>query len=111
MRGRCLVSHIPNPQFCALSGGVWDDSVMSLPESFAGACVSPRAVAERMAAAPGSYELKQVREAGRGGVSWRAQVVGCFRADNGKWWWGSYGLEQAREVGHMPDGAHGARGR
>ncbi len=23
---RCLVSHSPNPQLCAMEGGVWDDS-------------------------------------------------------------------------------------
>ncbi|KXZ44304.1 hypothetical protein GPECTOR_69g397 [Gonium pectorale] len=60
VHGKCLVNHAPSPQQCALLGGIWDDSVMSLPQSFGGSCVSVKSVADRMRAHPDLYELLEL---------------------------------------------------
>ncbi len=39
--GKCLVSHSPNPQQCAMQGNsVWDDTGFAAAESFGGSCIS-----------------------------------------------------------------------
>ncbi|KAG2500986.1 hypothetical protein HYH03_000808 [Edaphochlamys debaryana] len=59
-RGRCLVNHAPSPQQCALSGGIWDDSIMCQASSFGGACVTAKSVVERMRTNPELYELVEL---------------------------------------------------
>jgi len=41
------VHHNPNPQLCALRGGVWDDSVLINPTNFGGRCIT-REMAESL---------------------------------------------------------------
>ena len=43
VHNRCLVHHNPNPQLCALGGGVWDDSVFINPSTFGGRCITQQA--------------------------------------------------------------------
>ncbi len=60
VHGRCLVNHAPSPQQCALSGGVWDDTIMYQASSFGGVCVSAKTVLERVRAHPAAYELLEL---------------------------------------------------
>eukprot|EP00798_Chlamydomonas_sp_ICE-L_P021734 gene21734-28756_t len=40
VKDRCLVSHSPNPQQCALRGGAWDDSMYDSFSSSGGQCLA-----------------------------------------------------------------------
>lgn len=57
--GRCLVSHAPNPQMCAMQGGVWDDSIMADVHGFGGACISKEAAQRMLADGPSKYEVRR----------------------------------------------------
>lgn len=39
MQDRCLLSHSPSPQLCALRGGVWDDSLFLHFQHSGGRCL------------------------------------------------------------------------
>eukprot|EP00798_Chlamydomonas_sp_ICE-L_P024120 gene24120-9695_t len=56
--GKCLVSHSPNPQHCAIKGtSVWDESVMFNSESFGGECITVDQASKKLAIHPDLYEI------------------------------------------------------
>jgi hypothetical protein len=51
------MSHAPNPQMCAASQRIWDDSTMAHPASFGGACITPNAASQLVGSNPAAYEI------------------------------------------------------
>ncbi|PNH00307.1 hypothetical protein TSOC_013878 [Tetrabaena socialis] len=90
VHGRCLINHAPSPQQCALAGGVWDDSVMCLPSSFGGGCVTAKSVADRMRTNPDLYELLELNVTyDRGSFAYAAHPfieLRCLRVANRSAW-------------------------
>ena len=60
VKDRCLVSHTPNPQQCALRGGVWDDTNFDSFDGSGGSCLS-KAEAVRWQQQHPDSELLQLR--------------------------------------------------
>jgi len=53
VHNQCLVHHNPNPQLCAVHGGVWDDSVLINPSTFGGRCITKQSAEALLKSTPG----------------------------------------------------------
>lgn len=59
MQDRCLLSHSPSPQLCALRGGVWDDSLFLHFQHSGGRCLEQEEAEEYLRQSQG-LEVLQV---------------------------------------------------